>query len=123
MGSLIGALVARGWSEKAARALSYAGLALLLAGALWGLVAAYNAHVIGGYKEKQQQRAAPATNKAAAQREVDAATRAEKSKEMTNVIHSVPDQAINPVSHARGCEQLRRAGRHSPACSGSSPAR
>jgi hypothetical protein len=123
MGSLIGFLATTFVGEKYARPAAYA-LVIGLFLAICGVArCTYDHSVVAKYEAKQQQRAAPATNKATEQRAKDAETRAAKSQEMSDVIHSVPDQAINPVSHARGCEQLRRAGKRVAACSGSSPAR
>lgn len=116
MGSLIGLLIARGWSERAARVISYAGLVLLLLGASAGLVAAYNHRVIGRYQQKQEQRARPATDKAADERANDATANAKHEQEMHDVIAAQPDQPIAPTSRALACERLRRAGRHPPAC-------
>jgi hypothetical protein len=117
MGTIIGLLTARGMSEKAARLISYATLAVLLLGTFAGLLAAYNHRVIANHEAKQIQRAAPATDQAAAERSKDAITNAKNEQEAHDVIHSVPDAAPAGPSHALACQRLRKRG-HAPASCG-----
>lgn len=116
MGTIIGALMARGLSEKVARLIAYVGGALLLLGAFAGLVAAYNHHIIGQHEAKIEKRAAPATNQAASERAVDTITNAKNEEEAHNAIHSVPDAAPAGPSHALACKRLHDHGRNPSAC-------
>jgi disulfide bond formation protein DsbB len=116
MGSIIGLLVARGMSERVARVISYAGLALLLLGAFAGLVAAYNHHVIAVNNQKIEHRAAPATNRAAAERSADTIAEIKHAEELHNAIHSVPDAPPSGPSHALACKRLHDLGRDPAAC-------
>jgi type II secretory pathway component PulJ len=116
MGTIIGALMARGLSEKVARLVAYLGGALLLLGAFAGLVAAYNHHVIGQHEAKIIARAKPATDQAANERAVDTITNAKNEEEAHNAIHSVPDAAPAAPSHQLACQRLRKLGRNPAAC-------
>lgn len=116
MGSLIGLLMARGLSERAARVVSYVGLVLLLLGASAGLLAAYNHHVISSHEQKLEHKAAKATDQAASERAHDAIANAKNEQEMHDAIHAVPDAAPAGPSHALACQRLRKLGRDPPAC-------
>lgn len=116
MGTVIGLLIARGWSERAARVISFAGLALLLLGASAGLLMAYNRHIIGQHEQRVAKRAAPATDQAANERANDAIANAKHEQETHDAIHAVPDTAPAGPSHALACKRLRDLGRNPPAC-------
>lgn len=121
MGSIIGLLVGKTIfgktiTEKAARAIAYAGLFLLIAALIYGVVAWIRSDAVSDHQQKIEHRAAPATSKAADERAADAITNAKQEQEMHDVIAKAPDQPIAPTSRARACEQLRRAGRHPAAC-------
>lgn len=86
-----------------------------------GIVLAFRFHdhkVVTGYVAKQQQRAAPANDRAAQERANDTTKIATQEQEAHNVIHSVPDAAPAGPSHQLACERLRRLGRSVPACGG-----
>lgn len=90
--------------------------AILLIAALWGLKALYDHRVIANHEQKLEQRAKPATDKAAEERANDAIANAKNEQEMHDAIQAQPDQPIAPTSHALACERLRRAGRSVAAC-------
>jgi pyruvoyl-dependent arginine decarboxylase (PvlArgDC) len=116
MGTLIGLLTARGMSERLARMISTAALVLLVLGACTGLMVAYNHHVIAADRAKTVQRAAPATDAAAAERAADTIATAQHEQELHDVIAAAPDQPIAPTSRALGCKRLHDVGRDPPAC-------
>ena len=116
MGSAIAFLVARGIPEKWARVILTAGLFLIVLGVCAVLVAAYNAHVIGRYRQKVEHRAAPATNDAARERAHDTIATTKHEQELHDAIAAQPDQPIAPTSRALACKRLRDAGRNPPAC-------
>ena len=121
MGSLIGLLVGktifgRTISEKAARAIAYVGLVLLIFGTCLGVVAWIRSDAVADHEIRIERRAAPATEKASTERAQDTIKRTAEAKEMHDVIVAQPDQPIAPTSRARACEQLRRAGKQPPAC-------
>lgn len=118
MGTLIGLLVARGWSERVARAICYAGLALLLLGAFAGLVAAYNAHIIGKHDAKQNAAVANAVigadRSAAQQKQARDAAQANSDASIANAVGNAvasnPAAAREPVGPASQAyyDELRR---------------
>lgn len=116
-----------GWlgpkASKFAAPLIYTGYIILAVGAFFGLKALYDSSVISHHEQKIQNRVAPATNKASNERANDTIANTKNEEDMHNVIAAQPDQPIAPTSRAHGCEQLRRAGRHSAACSGPSGSR
>lgn len=118
MGAIIAALMARGLSEKLARVISYAGLALLFLGASAGLLTAYNHHVIGVHERKIIARAAPATEQAAQERASDTIKQSTDEQEAHHDIARQSDQPIAPTSRALACKQLHDAGRNPAACRG-----
>jgi hypothetical protein len=116
MGTIIGWLVMRGLSPGVARGIAYVLGTLAALAVLGGLIAAYNAHVIHGYEQKQTVRAAPATDRAATERAHDAEVVTQTEKENNDAIHSVPDQVPTGPSHALACKRLRDHHISSPAC-------
>lgn len=116
MGWLIGLLVDRGLSEKAARAASYIGLVLLILSVCGGVVAWIRHDAVADHQAKVQQRVQPANDKAASERANDAINNAKSQQELHDVIQAQPDQPIAPTSRALACERLRRAGRHPASC-------
>lgn len=116
MGSLIGLLVARGLSERAARALAYVGLLLLILSMIGGGVALVRHDAVSDYQTKIEKKAAKAVDQAASERANDAIANAKSEQEMHDVIQAQPDQPIAPTTRALSCERLRRAGRTPPAC-------
>jgi D-arabinose 1-dehydrogenase-like Zn-dependent alcohol dehydrogenase len=100
-----------------ARAAIYGVGALLLVLAIFAAVKIHDHSVIAAHEAKLEQRAKPATDQAAKERANDTIANAKNEEEMHNVIAAQPDQPISPTSHALSCERLRRAGRHSAACS------
>lgn len=116
MGTIIGLLVDKGLSERAARALAYAGLLLTLAGMIGGVVAWIRHDAVADHEVRVERRAAPATEKAASERVADAVHNAKQAQERHDVIAAEPDQPIAPTSRALGCKRLRDAGVRSPAC-------
>lgn len=123
MGTAIGWLAAKSLfgkpiGEGPARWILTAALFLAILGVAAGTIAALKQKGATDYVQKVEKRAAPATNKASDERARDAITNAKAEQEMHDVIAAQPDQPIAPTSHARGCEQLRRAGRHPASCGG-----
>lgn len=76
----------------------------------------YDSHVIKNNQTKIEQRAKPATDRAASERASDAIAGAKQEEEAHNVIHSVPDAVPAGPSHALACKRLRDHGRHPTAC-------
>ncbi len=101
---------------KFAKPIVFASLAILIGLALWGGKCAYDASVIENHEQKIEQRARPATDKAADERANDTIANAKSEQEMHNAIAAQPDQPIAPTTRALSCERLRRAGRNPPAC-------
>jgi anti-sigma factor ChrR (cupin superfamily) len=116
MGIIIGALVARGLSEKVARAIAYAALALLILAAIAGGKCAYDRSVIAHHEAQQAQKSVKATNEAASERATDTVAAAKHEQELHDVIQAQPDQPIAPTSRALACKRLHDAGRDPPAC-------
>jgi hypothetical protein len=107
MGTIIAALVGRQVfgqviTPRGARIIGEGLLVLLILGLLGGVYACVRKDAVDDHEKKLEHRAAPATQKAEVQRQVDAERREERTKEMGNVIASVPDQPINPVSQRSG---------------------
>jgi hypothetical protein len=116
MGAIIGLLVERGLNEKVARAIAYAGLALLILGALWGGKCAYDRSVIAHHEATIARKAAKATDQAATERAADTIANAKHQQELHDAIHSVPDAPPAGPSHALACKRLHDLGRDPPAC-------
>jgi hypothetical protein len=117
LGLLIGkSIFGKTITETAAKWILSAGLfvaAMLLLFGLWSWV---KHDIISQHEAKIERRAAPATDAASAQRANDTIKRIQEQKDMHDAIVAQPDKPIAPTSHARGCLQLQRAGKHSPAC-------
>jgi hypothetical protein len=77
---------------------------------------AYDRSVIRQHEQKLEQRAKPATDKAASERAADTINNAKREEELHNAVHSVPDAAPAGPSHALACERLRHAGKHPASC-------
>lgn len=116
VGSLIGWLILKGFSEKQARAISYLGIAALILAALGTALCAIRKDAVEDHQAKLEQRAKPATDKAADERAKDTIAVAKSEQEAHDVIAAQPDQPIAPTSHALACKRLRDAGRTPPAC-------
>lgn len=116
MGSLIGLLVARGVSPGLARVIAYAGFAISAFLLLWGAKALYDHAVVAKHEQKLEQRAKPATDKAAAERANDTIANSKNEEELHNAVHSVPDAAPAGPSHALACKRLSNAGKHPASC-------
>jgi ABC-type nickel/cobalt efflux system permease component RcnA len=116
MGTIIGALVAKGLSEKVARAIAYAGLALVIILAMWGGKRAYDRSVIAHHEATIARKAAKATDQAATERAADTIANAKHQQELHDAIHSVPDAPPAGPSHALACKRLHDLGRDPPAC-------
>jgi hypothetical protein len=101
---------------KFAKPLTFVVLGLLILLALWGGKCAYDSSVINAHEAKIEQRAKPATDKAAQERSSDIIANAKNEQEMHNAIAAQPDQPISPTSHALSCQRLRNAGHNPPAC-------
>lgn len=130
MGTIIGFFVSKGLSEKAARALSYVGLFLLIGGTLLGLKLAYDHRLIANHdlknEVKVQKKLQPANDHAANDRAANTIAINQTETEAHNAIHSVPDAAPAAPSVRLGCDRLRRAGNdisRVPACAGYSSGR
>ena len=102
--------------ERFAKPIVFALLAVLIGLALWSAKCAYDQSVIDKHEQKIEQRARPATDKAADERANDTIANAKTEKDMHDAIAAQPDQPIAPTTHALSCERLRRAGRNPPAC-------
>ena len=101
---------------KFAKAAIFGVLALLIGGALWGGKCVYDKNVISKHEQQLQQRAKPATDKAAAERAKDTIAQAKNEKEAHDAVHSVPDAVPAGPSHALACKRLRDRGRHPASC-------
>lgn len=115
---IIGLLTARGASPALAKAIAYAGLALLILGALWGGKCAYDRSVVNKHEQQIEKRAKPATDQAATERANDTIAIQQNETEAHNAVHSVPDAAPAGPSHALNCQRLRKLGRSVAACGG-----
>jgi hypothetical protein len=89
---------------------------LLLILAAFIAVKIHDHRVIKAHEQELEQRAKPATDKAASERASDTITNAKHEEELHNAVHSVPDAAPAGPSHALACERLRHAGKHSASC-------
>jgi hypothetical protein len=121
MGTIIAGLIGRKifghvLGEKGARGIAYAGLVLVLLAFAAGIVAWLRSDAVSDHQVKVEQRAKPATDKAASERAADIIRNDKVSQERHNVIEAQPDQPIAPTSHALACKRLRDAGRDPPAC-------
>jgi hypothetical protein len=117
MGTIIGWLMLKlGVGDKAARAIAYVSLALLLAGAFFGAKAIYDHGVIAKHDAKIEKKAAKAVDQAAGERATDTIAQAKNEQEAHDAIAAQPDQPIAPTSHALACQRLRKLGRTPPAC-------
>lgn len=114
--NLVGILIGWGVPAKFAKPLLYVGGAVLILLALWGAKCAYDNRVIANHEQKLEQRAKPATDKAAEERANDAISNAKNDQERHDAIDAQPDQPISPTSHALACRRLREAGKHPPSC-------
>lgn len=101
---------------KFAKPAIFAVLAILILGTLWGGKCAYDKNVVGKHEQKLQQRAKPATDKAASERAKDTIAQAKNEEEAHNAVHSVPDAAPAGPSHALACKRLRDHGRNPASC-------
>jgi predicted lipid-binding transport protein (Tim44 family) len=121
MGSLIGLLVGKQIfgkviSERMARVIAHAGLFLLVAALIVGVIVWIRRDAVDDHEAKIAQRAAPATDRAASERATDTIANSRSAQERHDVIAAQPDQPIAPTSHALSCKRLRDAGVDSPAC-------
>lgn len=129
MGSLIGMLVGRRIfgkviGEKAARAIAYIGLALLIVMVLGIAKCSYDASVIEDYTAEQRadqaERERGADKKLNDQKQLDEAAAAQRKKEIEDATRNIPDQKPSARQRARACVELRReakaSGRPEPTC-------
>lgn len=115
--SLIAFAMKLGVPERFAK---YAVIAAMVFGTLTILGVAkctYDRNVIEKHDAKIQERAKPATDKAADERAKDTIAQAKNEEEAHNAVHSVPDAAPAGPSHALACQRLRKRG-HAPASCG-----
>jgi hypothetical protein len=116
MGGLIALALKIGIAPKFAKA---AVIAALVFGTLTMLGVAkctYDRNVIEKHEARIQNRARPATDKAADERARDTIQNARNEQERHDVIAAQPDQPIAPTSRALACKRLSDAGKHPPAC-------
>jgi hypothetical protein len=93
------------------------GMAIVLLIVIFGAAkCTYDRSVIKAHEQKLEQRAKPATDKAASERAADTTNNAKREEELHNAVHSVPDAAPAGPSHALACERLRHAGKHPASC-------
>lgn len=121
MGSIIGMLVGKQIfgqviDERLARIIANIGIFLLFAGVLGGVYACVRSDAVSDHEVKIEQRAQPATNKAADERAKDEIHNSKQQEERRDVIEAQPDQPIAPTSRALACKRLSEAGKHPPAC-------
>jgi hypothetical protein len=76
----------------------------------------YDRNVIEKHEAKIQERAKPATDKAAEERARDTIAQAKNEEEAHNAVHSVPDAIPAGPSHALACQRLHKLGRNPAAC-------
>lgn len=116
MPTLIARVIALGCPPALAKPLLGLIAALALLGALWGFKTLYDHRVVANHEAKVEQRARPATDKAATERANDAINQAKNETEAHDAVHSVPDAAPAGPSHALACQRLRKLGRHPASC-------
>jgi choline-glycine betaine transporter len=121
MGSLIGLVAGRTLfgktiTDAAAKWIVSAGLFLAALLFLFGLWSWVKHDIIAQHDAKLEQRAKPATDKAADERANDAIENARNEKEAHDAIAAQPDQPISPTSRALSCKRLHDIGRNPPAC-------
>jgi hypothetical protein len=121
MGSLIGLLVGKQLfgktiTEGFARWIVIIGTFLTVLGALAGVWALVKHDIIKGHEQKLEQRAKPATDKAATERANDTIANSKNEEELHNAVHSVPDAAPAGPSHQLACQRLRHIGKHPASC-------
>lgn len=114
--NLVATLIGWGVPEKFAKPLLYAAGAIALLLVVWAAVKIHDRGVIDKHEQKLEQRAAPATNKAADERAADTVRTTKDDQERHDVIAAQPDQPIAPTSHALACKRLRDAGKHPASC-------
>jgi hypothetical protein len=88
-------------------------------GLLLLIVIAFKIHdhnVVKAHEAAVQNRAAPATDKAATERANDTIANSKHEEELHNAVHSVPDAAPAAPSHALACKRLSNAGKHPASC-------
>ena len=111
-------------ARTAARVLSLLILFCLIVAAAALLIRHHNATVIARHETALDQRAAPASVRAADQRAADAVTINQEERAYHDAIdNSGNDGAPDPAAVALGCERLRRAGVTLPAACGSASGR
>lgn len=117
MGSIIGLLVGKSLfghviGEKLARAIAYAGLVLLIVGAIGTAKCAYDRGVIRKHEQKAELKQVKRERKADAQleqqKDTDAAAKAQRQKELEDATKGIPDRAPSARQRAIACSELRR---------------
>jgi hypothetical protein len=116
MPALIALALKLGVPSRFAKVAVMAALFVLALGFLGLGKCAYDRIVIDKHEQKIEQRAKPATDKAASERATDTIANAKKDQERHDVIQAQPDQPIAPTSRALSCKRLRDVGKHPPAC-------
>jgi hypothetical protein len=97
--------------------LAVIGSAIVLLVTVFGVAkCAYDRSVIRQHEQKIEQRAKPATDKAASERARDTIVNLKNEEELHNAVHSVPDAAPAGPSHALACKRLSNAGKHPASC-------
>lgn len=81
----------------------------------------YDRHVVNSYVAGVQQKAAPATEKAADQRVKDDRANFQNEKELHDAINAAPGGTLSPAAHALACQRLHKAGRHPASCGSDGP--
>jgi hypothetical protein len=114
--SLIALVVKLGVPERYAKLVLFAVLAFGTLTILGLAKCAYDRNVIQKHEAGIQQRAKPATDKAADERARDTIAQAKNEEEAHNAVHSVPDAAPAGPSHALACQRLHKLGRHPASC-------
>jgi hypothetical protein len=102
---------------KFAKPLIYAVVFAMVLGLIGVAKCSYDKQVVNKYEQKAEKAAAPATAKADKERTVETQQIAQHESEVHNAVAAEKDQPIAPTSRVHACDQLRRAGSHSPACS------
>lgn len=90
------------------------GLGLVAAFFIW--LALHDHAVVARHEAKVEAAAAPAREKAAAERVRDAAINTKNEEDLHHAIDTAPAGAISPAAHALACERLRKLGRVPAAC-------
>ena len=121
MGSIIGMLIGKQIfgqviGERGARAIAYAGLALVILAMLGAAICSIRKDAVEDHQVKVEARARPATDQAAKERAKDAIEQAKDEQEAQDAIAAQPDTPIAPTSRALACQRLRDAGRNPAAC-------